>query len=61
MSNYRTKIMPEYRLLGRRKYRKKSGKIVLEGYHLLNEALQAGIEVETVLFTAEFLQKDANQ
>ncbi|NLJ56252.1 MAG: RNA methyltransferase [Firmicutes bacterium] len=59
--NYRNKIMQEYRRLGRRKYRKKSGKIILEGYHLLNEALQAGVKIETVLFTAEFLQKDANQ
>lgn len=59
--NYRNKIMQEYRRLGRRKYRKKSRKIILEGYHLLNEALQAGVEIETVLFTAEFLQKNANQ
>lgn len=61
MSNYRNKILQEYRRLGSGKYRKKSRKIVLEGYHLLNEALRAGIEVETVLFTPGFLQKKANQ
>ncbi|MGI5823065.1 MAG: TrmH family RNA methyltransferase [Dethiobacteria bacterium] len=59
--NYKNKIVQEYRRLGRRKYRKKSGKIILEGYHLLNEALVAGIKIETVFFTAEFLQKDINQ
>ena len=61
MSNYKNKILQEYRRLGSGKYRKKSRKIILEGYHLLNEALKAGIEIEAVLFTAEFLQKEANR
>ncbi len=61
MSNSENKILREYRRLGGGKYRKKSGKIVLEGYHLLNEALKTGIEIETVLFTAEFLQKEKHR
>jgi RNA methyltransferase, TrmH family len=47
-------VLKEYRLLAARKYRKQKGKYILEGYHLLNEALNAGIELENVLYTAEF-------
>lgn len=57
----RNEIFKEYRKLGKRNYRKKSGKIILEGYHLLEEALKAGIELETILFTDEFQQKAANR
>lgn len=61
MTKIRKKILQEYRQLGTRKYRKKSGKIVLEGLHLLKEAFKAGVAIETVLFTPEFLQKEANR
>lgn len=61
MSNLRKKILREYRRLGGGKYREKSGKIVLEGLHLLKEALKAGVEIDAVLFTPEFLQKKANR
>jgi TrmH family RNA methyltransferase len=57
----RNEIFKEYRKLGKRNYRKKSGKIILEGYHLLEEALKAGIELETILFTDEFQQKAVNR
>jgi TrmH family RNA methyltransferase len=57
----RNEIFKEYRKLGKRNYRKKSGKIILEGYHLIEEALKAGIELETILFTDEFQQKAANR
>lgn len=61
MSNLTNKILQEYRRLGSGKYRKKSRKVILEGYHLLDEALEAGIDVETVLFTTHFLQKETNR
>lgn len=61
MIRLRKKILQEYRRLGNRKYRKKSGKMVLEGPHLLKEAFKAGVETDTVLFTPEFLQKEANR
>lgn len=61
MSDSRNKILREYRRLGGGKYREKSGKFVLEGYYLLNEALRAGLAVETVLYTAEFLQREAHR
>ncbi len=48
------KIIKEYRRLGNSRYRKKSGKVILEGAHLLREALRAGVECETVLFTPTF-------
>jgi len=57
----RDRIIKEYRMLGNRKYRKKSGKIILEGYHLLEEAFKAGIEVEAVLCTEEFARKAVNR
>ncbi|RJX28154.1 MAG: RNA methyltransferase [Dethiobacter sp.] len=57
----RDRIIKEYRLLGSRKYRKKSGKIILEGYHLLEEAFKAGAGVEAVLYTDEFMGKAVNR
>lgn len=53
--------LKEYILLASRKYRKQKGKYILEGYHLLNEALTAGIELEIVLYTAEFRNSTINR
>lgn len=47
------KIIREYNLLGSRKFRKKLGKIIIEGSLLLDEAVKAGIIPETVLYTPE--------
>ena len=55
------RTIDEYRKLGSRKYRKKSGKIILEGYHLLAEALNAGIDIETILYTEEFTNRPINR
>ncbi|MDO9535500.1 MAG: RNA methyltransferase [Bacillota bacterium] len=54
-------VLKEYNLLASRKYRKQKGKFILEGYHLLNEALTAGIELEIVLYTAEFKNSSVNR
>ncbi|MGI6319013.1 MAG: RNA methyltransferase [Firmicutes bacterium] len=48
------KIIREYNLLGSRKFRKKLGKIILEGSLLLDEAVKAGLVPETVLYTPGF-------
>ena len=48
------KILREYNLLGSRKFRKKRGKTVLEGFRLLEEAAKAGIIPDIVLFTEEY-------
>lgn len=55
------RVVEEYRRLGSRKYRKKSGKTVLEGFHLLEEAFNAGIEFESILYTEEFIGKAVNR
>ncbi len=44
-----------------RNYRKKSGRFILEGYHLLNEALEAEVEIETILYTDEFVGRAINR
>lgn len=45
-------VLREYNMS--RKLRGKRGKIVLEGFRLLEEAARAGVTLDTVLFTAEF-------
>jgi len=60
-SYFRHPVVKEYNLLAGRKYRKQRGKYILEGYHLLNEALNAGIELENVLYTAEFQNSAMNR
>lgn len=58
----REQIISEFRKLGRRRsYRQKSGKIILEGYHLLEEALKANVELEFILYTDAFWQKPLNR
>jgi len=57
LASWRNRVIKEYRLLGSRKYRKKSGKVVLEGYHLLNEALNAGIMIEAVVCSEDYSRK----
>jgi TrmH family RNA methyltransferase len=54
-----SKILKEYRLLGLRKYREKRQRIILEGYHLLREALKARVELESVFYTDEFIKKNS--
>lgn len=48
-------------MLGLRKYRVKKQKIVLEGYHLLREALNAGLKLESVFYTDEFAKGVAKE
>ncbi len=55
------RTIKEYRKLGSPNYRKKSGKFVLEGYHLLKEAFNAGIEIEAILCTDEFMSRAVNR
>ena len=52
------KLIKEYKQLGKRKYREKRGKSIIEGYYLLTEALLAGIKVEVVFYTEEVLSKE---
>ena len=61
MSSPKNRIVKEYRLLGKGNYRKKSGRVILEGCHLLREALTAGIEIEAVLYTDTFLAEPGNK
>ena len=49
------RILKEYRKLAMRKFRSKSGKMLLEGEQLLREALSAGVELESLLYTPEFV------
>ncbi len=58
---FKNQAIKLYRLLGRRKYRLKHGLIVLEGYHLVNEAYRAGIKIKTVLYTDDFLKLARNR
>ncbi len=52
----------EYRrLAGSRKYRRSAGKLALEGPHLLEEALAAGLVPEVVFFTRKFLDAGGEQ
>jgi len=51
----KNRVIKEYKLLGKSLHRKKTGRVILEGKHLLQEALHAGIELETVLYTPAFL------
>jgi len=57
----RERIISEYRKLGRRSYRQKSGRAILEGYHLLDEALKAKVELEFIIYTDAFQQKEINR
>ena len=60
MSSPKHRIVKEYRLLGKSRNRKKGGKVILEGSHLLREALTAGIEIEAILYTEGFLAAPEN-
>ncbi|MEW5920607.1 MAG: RNA methyltransferase [Bacillota bacterium] len=55
------KVVREYRRLGTGRYRRKSGRVILEGVHLLREALNAGIAIEAVLFTSAFWAEAENR
>lgn len=55
------KIIREYRMLGKARYRKKSGLAVLEGSQLLREAVKAGIEFKAVLLTEAFQVAPGNE
>ncbi len=61
VSSQNNRIVKEYRLLGKGKYRKNSGRVILEGCHLLREALNAGIDIEAVLYTDTFLAAPGNK
>lgn len=64
MSDYaypNKKIISAYRRLGNSRYRKKSGRVILEGTHLLHEALNAGIVCEAVLYTPAFWAVASNR
>jgi TrmH family RNA methyltransferase len=52
MSVQNTRVKDWAQLLERRG-REKQGKYVIEGYHLIEEALKAGAQVEVILFLAE--------
>ncbi|HAP32803.1 MAG TPA: RNA methyltransferase [Firmicutes bacterium] len=57
----KSRIIREYKLLGKSRHRKKTGRVILEGKHLLQEALHAGIEPEAVLYTPAFLDAPGNK
>ena len=46
-----------YRSLHYRKYREKNNLVVLEGFQLLNEAVRAGLQIKTVIYTSDFAEK----
>jgi TrmH family RNA methyltransferase len=57
--NYMTNHIPQsvlksYEKLLLKKYREKEGKFIIEGAHLIDEALSAAREIETILMTDEF-------
>ena len=49
------RILKEYRKIAMRKYRNRSGKMLLEGEQLVREALLAGAALESLLYTPEFI------
>ncbi|HHU76467.1 MAG TPA: RNA methyltransferase [Firmicutes bacterium] len=51
------RLLKEYRKLALVKYRSRKRKMVLEGTLLLREALLAGIELESLIYTPEFAAK----
>ncbi len=51
------RLLKEYRKLALRKFRKKSSKMILEGIQLVKEALQAGVKLESLIYTPEFAAK----
>lgn len=57
----KNRVIREYKLLGKGRYRKKTGRVILEGKHLLQEALHAGIETEAVFYTPAFLAAPGNK
>ena len=64
MSNHdsiKNRAIKLYRLLHHRKYREKYKLIVLEGFHLLNEATRAGVKVKTVFYTSRFSRDPVNR
>lgn len=50
-----SKVIKEYKLLGKSRHRKKTRRVILEGKHLLQEALHAGIGLDAVLYTPAFM------
>lgn len=48
------RLVREYRQLARGRHRKKTGKLILEGAHLLREALNGGVTIDAVLYTELF-------
>ncbi len=50
------KLIKEYKKLGKRKYRQNEGRLLLEGFYLLEEAVKAGLKLEVVFYTDQFLQ-----
>lgn len=52
----RNKVIKLYRLLKSKKQREKLGMVVLEGYHLVNEAVRSGTSIYAVLYTGEFIK-----
>ncbi len=56
ISSSSNRYLKEYRrLAGSRKYRRRAGKLALEGPHPVKEALAAGLVPEVVIFTRNFL------
>ncbi|NLX90688.1 MAG: RNA methyltransferase [Firmicutes bacterium] len=51
------RLLKEYRKLSMRKFRNKNGKMILEGNQLLEEALSAGVTLESLIYTAQFASK----
>ena len=47
-------------MLGKGKYRKKRGRVILEGSHLFREALNGDVEIEAVLYTEAFMENSGN-
>lgn len=56
-ASFPLRLLKEYRKLSMRKARNKSGKMVLEGNQLLEEALSAGVTLDSLIYTAQFASK----
>ena len=48
------RLLKEYRKMAQRKFRTQQGKMILEGVQLVKEALLAGVELESLLYTPQF-------
>jgi TrmH family RNA methyltransferase len=51
-------ILKSYQKLLLRKYREQEGKFIIEGAHLIDEAISSGREIENILITNDFAERE---